>query len=137
MIVTPLQRQNAEKALAFFKQLPDRQVRLKTWLTIKPDGFKPGHSYQYDCGTIACFGGWCPYLFADQGVISSEDDGYPVIPDGKKLDYSVSKKLFGGNIVEGNQLFYARSEVLEAGPHSDREVVIRRLEKHIENTTVA
>ncbi len=121
--VTTQQRQNAEIALAFFRtQLTDANVDLSFW---RRDPDQP-----YDCGTIACFGGWCPKLFPDF-VEAGKDDGYPEW----KADHSkaAQHELFGGT--DKNLFWVASRDELQLY-ETDRQIVINRLINHIANTEV-
>lgn len=119
IIVTPLQRANALKALELWAQVPPKQVvpRLHYWR----------------CSTAACFGGHLATWehFRKQGVWA-ESDGSPQL-DGARYSSDVSKTLFGHS-----ELFYSRRATAldTASFATDHELVTHRLRWLIENSEV-
>lgn len=111
---------NLQHALKLLATVKDRQVDLNLWCA------------DTECGTIACFGGWCaidPY-FQSLGVSLHKAGRYPVIEDLYLYDFEVSNYLFGEE-----ELFQPRHAYTEftdsTRDMSDREIAIRRVTQRL------
>lgn len=124
--VTAQQRANALEALnVMWPSVPPKNVspRLRN--------FTENENDETNCGTVACFGGWCarwPNFIAQGGAGTS--CGYPVLNDGAGYVNAMAIKLFG---VSAWPLFDAR-EGHEDG--TDHQIVSKRLRKLIRESVV-
>lgn len=126
-------RTNLQVAIAFMAELPDEAVNLSCW-----DNFiamdKP---LAKSCGSIACLGGWLPYIphFEALGVRADPGSGAPEIirgfdyADNIYSIYAIAASLFGAS----HKLFH-RADVpqgerltLQDGK-TDRQIAIDRLQ---------
>ena len=124
--VTQQQRDNALDALN------------NMWPSVPPENVYPGlnawvrDAGQPNCGTVACFGGWCAWwpAFRDQGVVASASSGAPTILG---RHFGVASDLFGNY-----DLFHPRGEhEADMGfEGNDHELVTHRLKWLIENSEV-
>lgn len=120
------------------------------WPSVPPENVSPGllrwraDSYgtrftpgKVNCGTVACFGGWCTHwpAFTAQGVLPRDVDGSPMF-DAVRAD----RYLFGDDWI-----FYPRNDhpadpgyyELELDTRiTDHELVTRRLKWLLENSEV-
>lgn len=95
--ITRRQRANLRSALRMWATVPEENVladlaRWRGW----PRAGEPERFERPDCGTRACFGGWCAWWpeFRAQGV-KTDSDGMPIIPHRDAGLSSVSTHLFG------------------------------------------
>lgn len=125
--VTRLQRANALDALHnMWPSVPPKNViKRLSWWTQFPS------KAQADCGTVACFGGWCAHWpnFKAQGV-SVGVNGAPVMQNIN----NVSEKLFGNRILFMQRLI--SEEIGKLATLTDHELVSHRLRELIKNSTV-
>lgn len=125
---TPQQRANTLDALNnLWPSVPPENVirNLNAWR-------KDCTGQPPDCGTVACFGGWCAWwpAFRAQGVIAGGGGG-PLLTD-RSPSFYVSDHLFGAGL-----LFTRRGGMECDDPFdTDHECVTRRLQWLLENSEV-
>ena len=129
--VTAQQRANAIEARdVMWPSVPPKNVypKLKDWRK----GRAHTKSRAPDCGTVACFGGWCAWwpTFRDQGIVADEI-GAPDTPH--QWGANVSHTLFGTY-----EMFKGRGHpACDIGFRgSDHALVAHRLNWLIENSEV-
>ena len=135
--VTQLQRDNAISAKEMWLTVPEANVSpgLSDWSNRYAGDEVP------DCGTQACFGGWCAWwpAFQAQGLKASglgspifEDDGH------SKTSCDVSKTLFGHSYMfvtkSHDYLVYKDRAVFKNA--TDWQIVMNRIEHLIESSIV-
>lgn len=136
--VTQQQRDNALQALhVMWPSVPPENVapQLKHFVTDFAGNEAPNSNEPLDCGSFACFGGWCTVWppFIAQGVRLS--DGVPCMPgpNGDLYGLSVAGELFGAM-----SLFCRRGALGAEDPPlmTDHELVSARLRRLINNSEV-
>jgi hypothetical protein len=114
------QIENCRTFLRYWETLPDENIQpnLHIWANhlVEP---------KYDCGTIACAGGWLPAMpeFAAMGIVPSKVQGQFGSPVLDTLDALELALLLFGN----DRLFSRRSHV-EGHDATDKMVVRHRFE---------
>lgn len=124
--VTQQQRDNALEALnVMWPSVPSKNVvrGLQTWRE-DDEGAAP------DCGTVACFGGWCAWwpTFRRQGV---RTNSYGAPTHRRLLD--VSEFLFGDGDLFNVRSFHRADWIFNGTDHA---LVSNRLRWLIKNSTV-
>lgn len=152
--VTAQQRRNLEEAFhVMWPSVPPKNVAPGLWAFRIPDDSGQCASFA-TCGTIACFGGWCPWWgpFAAQGVIVDPDSGVPGlvqdVKDRLRAHYSpfrhLTNSLVALHLFGFPDLFFAQGEFLEFSGIKDynkrncsaHAAVTRRLKWLIKNSQV-
>ena len=124
--------------------LENTKIALRRWLTIpdknvapRLDSWRVGlKTKEYDCGTIACFGGWIPAMpeFAEMGIIHDENC-VPVWPGKTDSPQGLSIRLFGVSQWEWLGLFSAvgrnKYDPKNCDEITSHAVVTHRLKSHI------
>lgn len=127
-MLTPQQRQNVETFLRYWETVPEANVFPKL------AGFRAPNQQtdSADCRTIACAGGWLPFMpeFAAMGVYPDEY-GAPLMKVGPKDPWGgmhgyvgpweLARRLFGREYVFAGRYFHEQG--------SDKDVVRARFEK--------
>lgn len=126
--VTKQQRANAVEALkVMWPSVPAKNVypALDLWRRDEGDG-------PVNCGTVACFGGWCAVWpsFQRQGVQPGKW-GAPTSKSKRARATTIAKRLFGTP-----KIFYARGADSREDVGTDHEVVTDRLKNLIRNSEV-
>lgn len=135
--VTAQQRANAVEALeVMWPSVPPKNVIPGLELFRQPvDGRYDGSP---DCGTLACFGGWCVWWppFREQGLRGSVV-GSPYFLDSS--DLSAAEILFGHPLMFAVRNAHGADYMDGVTPAdvSDHQVVTNRLKWLIENSEVA
>lgn len=132
--VTPQQRANALEALkVMWPSVPDENVyRELAW-------WRAGASHGApDCGTVACFGGWCAWwpAFQAQGIVAHAS-GAPSTPSGSGT-FGTSQFLFGQEDMFAPRDGHPADKTAGGDQYkgSDHALVLRRLRWLIRNSKV-
>ena len=133
--VTQQQRDNQLSAREMWLTVPEINVtpQLMRFRELDPRQTEDNRHLAPDCGTVACFGGWCAWWppFRAQGVYT-DVEGIPRI----KGRWSVSEALFGIFV------FGTRYKNLPSKPYppypveSDWQIVMNRIDWMLANTWV-
>jgi len=115
------------------------------WPSVPPDNVAPnlytfiegGYAKDIDCGTVACFGGWCSAwpAFISQGV-EREIDGVPFMGKSypaRKIGLEVASVLFGYSIFSVRGGCQADDDFIG----TDHALVTNRMQWLLENSEVA
>jgi hypothetical protein len=123
MSITVEQRKNVEIALWRWKSIPQKNVDLDTW-RMTGRRTKERAEEPPTCKTIACFGGWLPWMpeFRAQGVVpgmfgSPEMEGYA-------FTSQIAFRLFGDRDIFAAPQCHLQDDF----GLTDHELVTRRLE---------
>lgn len=128
--------------------LDNSKIALRYWMTVPPENVMPQLGFWFNhrgnepvnCGTIACFGGWCSVMpeFVALGVSSDPMyGGAPRIKKGlHKDDLGVSKFMFGckdmfAPSVEFLDSFYCEYDRTAPKECTDHELVQHRIIQNI------